>query len=101
MERPTVIAINKTDLPDGADMADMVREPLSDREVPVLDISAVSRKGLRELSFLLGELVDRARAQLPEPEAAPIVLTPSAVEDRKSVASGTTPNNSSAGAETE
>src|SRR5690625_6251178 len=81
MERPTVIAINKTDLPDGADMADMVRERLSDREVPVLDISAVSRKGLRELSFLLGELVDRARAQLPEPEAAPIVLTPS---DRKS-----------------
>ncbi len=81
MERPTVIAINKTDLPDGADMADMVRERLSDREVPVLDISAVSRKGLRELSFLLGELVDRARAQLPEPEAAPIVLTPSAVDE--------------------
>src|SRR5699024_8769163 len=79
MQRPTVIVLTKTDLPDGVDMADMVRERLGDRNVPILDISALSRKGLRELSFLLGDLVDRARAQLPEPETAPIVLTPAAV----------------------
>ena len=81
MQRPTVIVLNKTDLPDGLDMADMVRERLGDRKVPVLDVSALSRKGLRELSFLLGDLVDQARAQLPEPEAAPIVLTPTAAGD--------------------
>lgn len=82
MERPTVIVLNKTDLPDGADMADLVRERLGEREVPILDVSAVSRKGLRELSFVLGELVQQARASLPEPEAAPIVLTPAAADER-------------------
>jgi GTP-binding protein len=82
MERPAVIVLNKTDLPDGADMADLVRERLGERQVPILDVSAVSRKGLRELSFLLGELVEQARAALPAPEAAPVVLTPRAVDAR-------------------
>lgn len=81
MERPTVVVLNKTDVPDGADMADMVRAGLAEREVPVLDVSAVSHKGLRELSFLLGELVEKARAALPEPSAAPIVITPEAVDE--------------------
>ncbi|MFC7374734.1 GTPase ObgE [Brachybacterium sp. GCM10030267] len=80
MERPTVIVLNKTDLPDGADMADMVRERLGERDVPILDVSALNRKGLRELSFVLGELVEQARAALPAPEAAPIVITPRAVD---------------------
>jgi len=82
MERPTVIVLNKTDLPDGVEMADMVRAQLAERDVPILDISAVSRKGLRELSFVLGDLVDTARAALPEPVAAPIVLTPRAVNEK-------------------
>ncbi|WP_087485399.1 GTPase ObgE [Brachybacterium massiliense] len=82
MERPTVIVLNKTDLPDGADMADMVRERLGERGVPILDVSAISRKGLRELSFTLGELVEQARAALPAPEPAPIVLTPKAVDEK-------------------
>ena len=76
MERPSVIVLNKTDLPDGADMAELVRERLGERDMPILDVSAVSRKGLRELSFLLGELVEQARAALPDPEPAPVVLTP-------------------------
>jgi len=80
MDRPAVIVLNKTDLPDGADMADLVRERLGEREVPILDVSAVSRKGLRELSFLLGELVEQARAALPAAEPAPVVLTPRAVD---------------------
>jgi GTP-binding protein len=80
MERPSVIVLNKTDLPDGADMADLVRERLGEREIPILDVSAVSRKGLRELSFLLGELVEQARASLPAPEPAPVVLTPRSVD---------------------
>ncbi|MBK0330216.1 GTPase ObgE [Brachybacterium halotolerans subsp. kimchii] len=76
MERPTVVVLNKTDVPDGADMADLVRDRLAERGVPVFEVSAVSRRGLRELGFALAELVEQARARLPEPEAAPIVLTP-------------------------
>ncbi|UQN30353.1 GTPase ObgE [Brachybacterium kimchii] len=79
MERPTVVVLNKTDVPDGADMADLVRDRLAERGVPVFEVSAVSRSGLRELGFALAELVEEARARLPEPEAAPIVLTPRAV----------------------
>ena len=82
MQRPTVIVLNKTDLPDGEDMADMVREQLAEREVPVLDVSAVSHKGLRELSFVLGELVEQARSSLPDPEPAPILLQPRAVDEK-------------------
>ncbi|GAB2545041.1 GTPase ObgE [Brachybacterium huguangmaarense] len=82
MKRPSVIVLNKTDLPDGQDMADMVRERLADRGVPIVEVSAVSRKGLRELEFLLGSLVEEARASLPEPAAAPIVLTPAAVDEK-------------------
>ncbi|MGO1409486.1 MAG: Obg family GTPase CgtA, partial [Brachybacterium sp.] len=82
MQRPTVVVLNKTDLPDGEDMADMVRQQLAERDVPVLDVSAVSRKGLRELSFSLGELVEQARAALPAAEPAPIVLAPRAVDEK-------------------
>jgi GTP-binding protein len=83
MERPTVVVLNKTDVPDGADMADLVRDRLAERGVPVFEVSAVSRKGLRELGFALAELVEQARAALPEPEAAPIVLTPRAVDAKE------------------
>ncbi|MGO2557669.1 GTPase ObgE [Brachybacterium sp.] len=82
MQRPTVVVLNKTDLPDGEDMADMVRQQLAERDVPVLDVSAVSRKGLRELSFSLGELVEQARAALPAAEPAPIILAPRAVDEK-------------------
>ncbi|MGQ4506546.1 GTPase ObgE [Dermabacteraceae bacterium P13103] len=81
MERPSVVVLNKTDLPDGADMAEMVREQLAARGTQVLEVSAVSRKGLRELAFVLGGLVEEARAALPAPEAAPIVLAPEALDD--------------------
>lgn len=81
MERPSVIVINKTDVPDGAEMAELVHERLVSRGVPVLEVSAVSHKGLRELSFVLGDLVEEARALLPEPSAAPILLTPEAVDE--------------------
>ncbi|MGP9693189.1 GTPase ObgE [Brachybacterium sp. AOP25-B2-12] len=80
MERPQVIVVNKTDLPDGQDMAEIVRERLASHGVPVLEVSAVSHKGLRELEFVLGRLVDEARAALPEPEAAPVVLKPRSVD---------------------
>ncbi|WP_058234202.1 GTPase ObgE [Devriesea agamarum] len=82
MERPTVVVMNKVDLPDGADMAEMMREALQERGLPVLEVSAVSHKGLRELTFMLGRLVEEARAKQPPPQAAPIVLAPDAVDDK-------------------
>ncbi|GAA4832862.1 GTPase ObgE [Garicola koreensis] len=73
-ERPRLIALNKTDLPDGEEMADMVRATLQERGYQVFDISAVARKGLREITFAMAELVNQARAER-EVEAAPVPVT--------------------------
>ncbi|WP_300344669.1 GTPase ObgE [Nesterenkonia sp.] len=73
-ERPRLVALNKTDLPDGEAMAEMVRTTLQNRGNRVFEISAVSRKGLRELSFAMAELVEASRAERTA-EAAPVPVT--------------------------
>ncbi|MDY6055138.1 GTPase ObgE [Micrococcus sp.] len=75
-ERPRLVALNKTDLPDGAAMADMVRAELESRGLRVFDISALARNGLDALKYAMAELVTEARAREPEPEAAPVVEVP-------------------------
>jgi GTP-binding protein len=82
LERPQLVALNKLDLPDARDLADLVRPELEARGYRVFDISAVSRDGLRELTYALGTLVEEHRAELsaaPPPER--IVLRPRAVDD--------------------
>ncbi len=63
-QRPQLVAINKTDLPDGQAMADMTRAELESRGLRVFEISAVSRKGLDELKYAMADLVTEAREQL-------------------------------------
>lgn len=81
MQRPRVVVLNKIDVPDGRDMAEMVRADIALRGWPVHEISAVTREGLQQLKYGLGELVAQARADLPEPAPARIVLAPKAVDD--------------------
>ena len=83
-ERPRLVALNKTDLQDGAEMAEMVRSELESRGYRVFDISALNREGLRSLGFAMAELVEEARAQR-EVDVAPVQVTvrPQAV-NRKS-----------------
>ncbi|GFZ94014.1 GTPase ObgE [Nesterenkonia alkaliphila] len=82
-ERPRLVALNKTDLPDGAEMAEMVRGTLEERGFQVFEISAISRKGLRELSFAMAELVSEARAAQEVAEApVPVTLRPKAINDK-------------------
>ncbi len=82
-ERPRLVALNKTDLPDGEAMAEMVRSSLEERGYRVFEVSAVSRKGLRELSFAMAELVEQARAQqLVEQAPVPVTIRPKAIDDK-------------------
>ncbi len=77
MERPRLAVLNKIDVPEARELAEFVREELEARGLRVFEISAVSREGLRPLSFALAETVAKARAQAPQPEEAPrIVLRP-------------------------
>jgi GTP-binding protein len=81
-DRPRIIALNKLDVPDARDLAELVRAEISQRlDAPVFDISAASRTGLRELGFAMAERVAAWRAGLPAVEATRIVLRPAPARD--------------------
>ncbi|WP_405372789.1 MULTISPECIES: GTPase ObgE [unclassified Microbacterium] len=77
LERPQLIALNKLDVPEAKELADLVRPELESRGYRVFDISTVSRDGLRALTFALGEVVEKHRAEVaaaPVPER--VVIRP-------------------------
>ncbi|HEV7628047.1 MAG TPA: GTPase ObgE, partial [Streptomyces sp.] len=79
--RPRIVVLNKVDIPDGQDLADIIRPDLEARGYQVLEVSAVSRHGLKELSFALGKIIEEARAALPKTETTRVVIRPKAVDD--------------------
>ncbi len=81
LERPQVIALNKLDLPEARDLAELVRPDLEARGYRVFDISAVSHNGLRELTYALAGLVEEHRVAEALPVSERIVLRPRAVDD--------------------
>ena len=82
LERPQLIALNKVDVPEGKELADLVRPELEARGYRVFDVSAVSRAGLRELSFALSEIVEADRTVKASVEAKPrIIIRPRAVNE--------------------
>ncbi|OIH82406.1 GTPase ObgE [Arthrobacter sp. UCD-GKA] len=83
-ERPRLIALNKVDMPDGRDMAGFVRPELEKRGYRVFEVSAMTREGLRELSFAMAELVTEARAKI---EAAPLPVPVEVLRPRGTKAS--------------
>ncbi|MEU4064087.1 GTPase ObgE [Streptomyces wedmorensis] len=80
-DRPRIVVLNKIDIPDGQDLADMIRPELEERGYQVFEVSAVARTGLKELSFALAGIVGEARAAKPVEEATRIVIRPKAVDD--------------------
>ena len=77
LERPQLIALNKIDVPEAKDLADLVRPELEARGYRVFEISTVSRDGLRALTFALAEIVDAHRAALAaEPEPERVIIRP-------------------------
>ncbi|GAA0495058.1 GTPase ObgE [Microbacterium aurantiacum] len=81
LERPQVVVLNKVDVPEARDLADLVRPDLEARGYRVFEISTVSREGLRPLSFALGELVAAHRveqAAAPAPER--VVIRPTGAD---------------------
>jgi GTP-binding protein len=75
-DRPRLVALNKVDVPDGRELADMVADDFRARGLPVVRVSASSHEGLRELSFAMAEVVARARRERPVTKATRIVLRP-------------------------
>ncbi len=79
--RPRIVALNKIDMADGKELAEMVRPEFEARGLPVFEISAATREGLRELTFAVARIVEQARAAQPTSEPTRIVLRPRAVDD--------------------
>lgn len=82
LERPQVVVLNKSDVPDATPMAEMVRADFEALGMPVFEVSALSHQGLRELGFQLAEMVNEARrAREIELDNKPrIVIRPQAVD---------------------
>ena len=78
-DRPRVVALNKVDVPDAAELADLATGELSGRGWPVFRISTKTGEGLSALSFALAELVAARRAAAPPPSPPRIVLRPEPV----------------------
>ncbi len=82
-DRPRIVALNKIDVPDARDLAEMVRSDLEARGLRVFLVSGVTHEGLRPFAFALAELVEAARAEAPPLEPTRIVLRPKAVDDQQ------------------
>ncbi len=79
-DRPRLVVLNKVDVPDGRDLADIVADDFAERGLKVLLVSAASHLGLRELSFAMADLVLQSRRKEPVADAARIVLRPAAAD---------------------
>lgn len=81
-ERTRIVVLNKADVPDARELAEMVKPDLEARGLEVHIVSAVAHIGLKELSFSLAKHVDRAREEI-ESTIVPqrIVVRPKAVDD--------------------
>ncbi|MFJ3186811.1 GTPase ObgE [Streptomyces halstedii] len=80
-DRPRIVALNKVDIPDGQDLADMIRPDLEARGYRVFEVSAIAHKGLNELSYALAGIIAEARAAKPLEESTRVVIRPRAVDD--------------------
>lgn len=80
-DRPRLVVLNKIDVPEAAELADLVRSELEARGTRVFAVSAVSRVGLRELTYALAEYVRLSRESAPPLEATRLVIRPRAVDE--------------------
>lgn len=79
-ERPRAVVLNKIDVPEARELADFVRPEIAERGWPVLEVSTVSREGLRELTFALWDMVASYRAAQPLMVARRPVIRPVPVD---------------------
>lgn len=83
-ERTRMVVLNKSDVPDANELAEMVKPDLEARGIEVFVVSAVAHTGLRELTFAMARQVKAARAEIEAAAAATpqrIVIRPKSVDD--------------------
>jgi GTP-binding protein len=81
MDRPRIVALNKVDVPEARELADLVKAELLERGLAVYEVSAATTEGLRELKFAMAQIVTEARANAPAPDSVRLVIRPPAMKD--------------------
>jgi GTPase len=74
--RPRLVVLNKIDVPDARELAELVRPEFEARGLAVFEVSAATHEGLRALSFAMADMVAAHRAGRPEPEPTRLVIRP-------------------------
>jgi GTPase len=64
-DRPRLVALNKVDVPDAAELAELAATELRARGLPVFRVSTKTGQGLSELTFAMARLVADRRAAAP------------------------------------
>jgi GTP-binding protein len=78
-DRPRIVVLNKIDVPEARELAQMILPEIHARNLEGYLISAVSREGLKEFLFAVAELVVQWRKTHKQDENARIVLRPDGV----------------------
>ncbi len=78
-DRPRLVALNKVDVPDAAEIAHMVAPEIRARGLHTFLVSTKTGEGLQALTFAMADIVKARRAAKPAPAAPRIVLTPKPV----------------------
>lgn len=80
-DRVRIVVLNKADVPEARDLAELVKPDLEERGLQVHIVSAVAHQGLKELKFALANAVNKARADAPEEQVTRTILRPKALDD--------------------
>ena len=84
-DRVRIVVLNKADVPEARELAEMVKPDLEARGLDVHIISAVAHTGLKELTYALAAAVSKARAEQIVIEPTRVVVRPKAVDDSEFV----------------
>jgi len=78
-DRARLVVLNKIDVPDARDLAELARPEIEKRGWPVFEVSAASGEGLTALKYAMADLVRAARAT---PAPRPVLqLAPVPIDD--------------------
>ncbi|MFA7266215.1 MAG: GTPase ObgE [Candidatus Nanopelagicales bacterium] len=82
-DRPRLVALNKCDVPEASELADMVAEQITaEHGWPVFKISTIAHTGLDTLSYAMAKVVAINRAeQATDDQPQVVVVRPKAVDD--------------------
>jgi GTP-binding protein len=79
---PQLVALNKSDMPDAAELIPSLRERLTAEGRQVFEISALTGAGVRELLYAISDTLSRIPVPAPAPADAGVIRYRAPEEDR-------------------